>query len=74
MVGFLSNVKRADLEKKLGSCDFVDDVDIENLDKVDGMKDVTVVFKEPIDARFIGKTMASLLDGVEKKMVAEDEE
>jgi len=74
MVGFLSNVKRADLEKKLAASDIVDDTDIENLDKVDGMKDVTVVFKEPIDARFIGKTMMDLLGNVEKKMVAEDEE
>ncbi len=74
MVGFLSNVKRADLEKRLSSSDIVDDTDIENLDKVDGMKDVTVVFKEPIDARFIGKTLAELLGNIEKKISAEDEE
>ena len=74
MVGFISNVKRADLEKKLAASDIIDDTDIENLDKVDGVKDVTVVFKEPIDARFIGKTMMDLLGTIEKKMSADDEE
>jgi len=74
MVGFLSNVKRADLEKKLASSDIVDDTDIENLDKVDGMKDVTVVFKERLTRVSSEKTMMDLLGSVEKKMAAEDEE
>lgn len=73
MVGFLSNVKRSDLEKKVKASDIVDDIDMEDLDKVDCMKDITIVFKEPIDARFIGKTLTELLSGIEKTVAAEDE-
>ena len=72
-VGFLSNIKRAELEKKLSSTDNIDDFDIENLDKADGMKDVMVVFKEPVDAKFIGAEMTELLGGLEKKIASEEE-
>jgi len=72
-VGFLSNIKRADLEKKLSSAGNVDDFDIESLDKADGMKDIMVVFKEPVDAKFLGAELTELLGGLEKKMVSEEE-
>ncbi len=73
-VGFLSNIKRAELEKRLSSSGIVDDFDIENLDAADGMKDVMVVFKEPVDARFLGDELKELLGGLEKNIAAEDEE
>lgn len=72
-VGFLSNVKRIELEKKLKTAENIDDFDIESLDKADGMKDVMVVFKEPVDAKFLGEELTSLLGGLEKKIVADEE-
>ena len=72
-VGFLSNIKRAELDKKLSSAENIDDFDIENLDKADGMKDVMVVFKEPVDAKFLGEELTELLGGLEKKIASEEE-
>lgn len=72
-VGFLSNIKRAELEKKLSSAENIDDFDIENLDKADGMKDIMIVFKEPVDAKFLGEELTELLGTLEKKIAADEE-
>lgn len=72
-VGFLANAKRSELEKILKSSDMIDDFDIEELDKIDGRKDVMLVFKTPIDAKYVGSKLNELLGKIEKKMVINED-
>ena len=72
-VGFLATIKRVDVEKTLKSSALVDDYDIEDLDKVDGKKDIMIVFKTPIDSKFVGPKLQELLGKFEKKIALNDE-
>ncbi len=48
----LVNKSRKELEDLLSNNDYVDDFEIEDLDKEDLRKEVFVVLKNPIDIRF----------------------
>ena len=72
-IGFLASIKRSELERVLKASDIVDDFDIEDLDKVDGKKDIMLMLKEPIDAKYIGETLSDLLGKLEKKIVVNDD-
>ena len=72
-VGFLANAKRSELEKTLKGSSLVDDYDIEDLDKVDGKKDIMLIFKTPIDSKFVGPRLQEILGKLEKKVALNDE-
>ena len=59
-VGLLIDEKRSVLEKKLNNSE-VDDFDIEDLDKNDGRKDVMIIFKDSVDARYIYQKLYDIL-------------
>ena len=59
-ISILIDEKRTVLEKKLKHGD-IDDFDIEDLDKVDGRKDVMIIFKDAVDARYLYKKLFDIL-------------
>lgn len=73
MVGFLVNARKKDLETAITKSGIVDDFDMEELDKKDGLKDVTVILKNPIDAKFVGQTLTGILGTVEQKLALDEE-
>lgn len=70
---FLIDEKRAALEKKLKASEKIDDFEIEELDKNDSRKEVTVAFKEPINARFISDVLKSIFGQIGGKKVSVEE-
>lgn len=72
-ISFLVDEKRDVLKKKIEGSKLVDDFDIEDLDKVDGRKDVVITFKEPVNARFLPEILKKIFGEVKgKKPIVEE--
>ena len=54
---FLVNMSKVDLENLLNGNEYVDDFEIEELDKEDRRKEVFVVFKNPIDLKYFSNVV-----------------
>lgn len=59
-VNLLVDEKRTVLEKKLKNPE-VDEFDIEDLDKTDSRKDVVIIFKDVVDARYVYQKLYDIL-------------
>lgn len=59
-VNLLVDEKRSVLEKKLKNPE-VDEFDIEDLDKKDCRKDVVIIFKDVVDARYVYQKLHDIL-------------
>lgn len=72
-VSFLIDEKKAELEKKIKASGLIDDYEIEELDKVDGRKDVTISFKEPVNARFLRDILLKIFGEIKGRKPTEEE-
>ncbi len=61
-VSFLINSSRSELENLLKNNEYVDDYEIEDLDDKDIRKDVFVIFKNPIDIRYLSNILQDILN------------
>ena len=54
---FLINMPRAELESLLNNNEYIDDFEIEDLDKKDTRKEVFIVFKNPIALKYFSEVV-----------------
>lgn len=66
---FLINAKKDELVKALKNDERIEEYDMEELDKKDNRKDVMIILKTPINHKYIGEMLSSLVDGVEQGTV-----
>ncbi|NPA38559.1 MAG: hypothetical protein GXN99_02065 [Candidatus Nanohaloarchaeota archaeon] len=60
-ISVLINKPKKELEEMLKNSEYVDDFEIEDLDKEDLRKEVFIVLKNPIDLRFVSKVLSEEL-------------
>ncbi len=60
-LSFLINIPRAELEEKLKNNEYIDEFEIEELDDKDIRKDVFIIFKNPVDIRYLPNVISEIL-------------
>lgn len=63
-IGLLVRAKRSELESKLKNNGEIDDFDIQDLDKIDEMKDVMISFTNPVDLKYASDSIQDLLKDI----------
>ncbi len=60
-ISFLINMQREELERKLRDNEYVDEFEIEDLDDKDVRKDVFIIFKNPVDSKYVNDILKEIL-------------
>ncbi len=72
MVELIVDAKMEDVENALKNSEFVDDFEIEPLDKEDVRKSVLIVFKELVDSKYLDEVLRKIFPFEEIKKGLEE--
>ncbi|MBW6451210.1 MAG: hypothetical protein K0B02_00585 [DPANN group archaeon] len=61
-IEFTANIKKSVLEDVIKKIDIIEEFDIEELDKNDGMKDIIISFSNPINIKYLTEALKPLID------------
>ncbi len=60
-ISFLINMQREELEEKLRGNEYIDEFEVEDLDDKDIRKDVFIIFKNPVDSKYVNDILREIL-------------
>lgn len=60
-ISLLVDKKRADLEKVLKDSDYIDEFEIEDLDKKDIRKDIFIAFSSPVSLKYVNDLLKDII-------------